>query len=398
MKKPLLIALGILLLALCGGANAVAQEWPDPQSRSARSWLSDLEDENEGVRIAAAHALWRIGPDSTVDVQALIAALEDESHSVRLYAAMALLLGNDTGGGREEAAMVLGLADMDVETVAEPALLGAKNEAATLIRAFQDEDPRVRVGALIGLRRIGAEPATTVPALIDALEDERAEVRMVAITSLNLLGPEAKDAVPALIELLTGDDPFIRMSAARTLGTIGPEAEAAIPALVAMMTYHDESINWRTDLVLHAVAADGLVGIGERAVPPLTGLLEHEDSDVRSMVAGALQAIESGTTMRDLLMETRERLYMAAMRADLRRLVNAEEAYFADSTAYTADLTKLSYFEASSGVRITISLSETAQGWRATARYDRTSIACQIFIGDATPSDMNEGEPFCEEP
>ena len=92
MKKPLLIALGIILLALCGGANAVAQEWPDPQSRSARSWLSDLEDENEGVRIAAAHALWRIGPDSTVDVQALIAALEDESHSVRLYAAMALLL------------------------------------------------------------------------------------------------------------------------------------------------------------------------------------------------------------------------------------------------------------------------------------------------------------------
>ena len=102
--------------------------------------------------------------------------------------------------------------------------------------------------------------------------------------------------------------------------------------------------------------------------------------------------------MRDFLMQGRERLYMAAMRAELRNLVTAEEVYFADSMAYTADLTRLSYFEASPRVRITISLSETAQGWRATARVDRTSIACHIFIGDATPSGMNEGEPFCEEP
>jgi len=397
VKKLLLIALGIILLALCGGANAVAQEWPDPQSRSGRSWLNDLEDENERVRIAAAHALWRIGPDSTVGVQAIINALEDESHSVRLYAAMALLRGEDIGG-QQAAAMVLGLTAMDVETVPEATLLGAKNETATLIMALQDENWRVRTGALFGLRSIGAEPATTVPALIDALEDERAEVRMVAMTFLELLGPEAKDAVPALIEVLTGDDLFIRISAARTLGTIGPEAEAAIPALVAMMTYHDESLNWRADGALHIVATQGLVGIGERAVPSLTGLLEHEDPDVRSMVASALQDIESGTTMRDFLMQGRERLYMAAMRAELRNLVTAEEVYYADSTAYTADLTRLSDFEASPTVRITISLSETAQGWRATARVDRILIACHIFIGDATPSGMNEGEPFCEEP
>ena len=120
MKKLLLKVLGVILLVLCGGANAVAQQWPDPQSRSARSWLSDLEDENEGVRIAAAHALWRIGhPDSTVDVQALIDALEDESHSVRLYAAMALIADNDTAG-QQAAVMVLGLTAMDVETAPEP--------------------------------------------------------------------------------------------------------------------------------------------------------------------------------------------------------------------------------------------------------------------------------------
>ena len=46
---------------------------------------------------------------------------------------------------------------------------------------------------------------------------------------------------------------------------------------------------------------------------------------------------------------TKEKAYIAAMKSDLRNLVTAEEAFFADSVKYTTDVTQMK-FKPSTGV------------------------------------------------
>src|SRR3989442_13355072 len=60
---------------------------------------------------------------------------------------------------------------------------------------------------------------------------------------------------------------------------------------------------------------------------------------------------------------TKEKAYLASMKSDLRNLVTAEEAYFADSVKYTSNL-GTAYATTSGVVGPTITV--TANGWTAT--------------------------------
>jgi TonB family protein len=85
-----------------------------------------------------------------------------------------------------------------------------------------------------------------------------------------------------------------------------------------------------------------------------------------------------------------------AMRHDLRSLVTAEEAYFADSVRYTKSIRALQ-FEPSSGVTVKVD-SATNDAWRGTATHrDAPGWTCGVFVG-AMPAyfrDQAEGEPVC---
>src|SRR6266571_5304722 len=66
---------------------------------------------------------------------------------------------------------------------------------------------------------------------------------------------------------------------------------------------------------------------------------------------------------------TKEKAYLASMKSDLRNLVTAEEAYFADSVKYTSNL--------------------------GTA-YATTTKSCAIYVGSTALAPANkEGEPKC---
>jgi prepilin-type N-terminal cleavage/methylation domain-containing protein len=95
---------------------------------------------------------------------------------------------------------------------------------------------------------------------------------------------------------------------------------------------------------------------------------------------------------------TKQKAYLATVKEDLRNLVTAEEAYFANATTYTATLTTTQY-QPSTGVAYTVS-SATGTGWAATATHTGlvgASIAgCHIAIGAAaTTATQNEGSPYC---
>ena len=93
---------------------------------------------------------------------------------------------------------------------------------------------------------------------------------------------------------------------------------------------------------------------------------------------------------------TKEKAYVAAMKADLRNLITAQESYNADWVSYASTPASLTY-QSSAGVTVTIG-SVTASGWNATAKHNGTAKTCGIFYGTATApvTGAIEGEPKCQ--
>src|SRR5437762_9391919 len=81
---------------------------------------------------------------------------------------------------------------------------------------------------------------------------------------------------------------------------------------------------------------------------------------------------------------TKEKAYLASMKSDLRNLVTAEEAYFADSVKYSASI-------GAGGVTFTQStgntapvINTTADGWTANITNVNTTKTCSIYIGSTS--------------
>jgi len=100
---------------------------------------------------------------------------------------------------------------------------------------------------------------------------------------------------------------------------------------------------------------------------------------------------------------TKQKAYVTSMRADLRNLVTAQEAYFADNNTYTtaATLKITNSFQTSKGNTITTQ-TVTATGWAATATNTfvgtATPSVCDVWLGGATApnsADSIEGAPAC---
>ena len=94
---------------------------------------------------------------------------------------------------------------------------------------------------------------------------------------------------------------------------------------------------------------------------------------------------------------TKEKAYIASMKSDLRNLVTAEEAYFADSIKYTTTV-------GAGGVTFNVTtgnnnpaLALTADGWTGTVSNLNTTKTCAIFIGSTPIAPASkEGEPKCQ--
>src|SRR5713226_7847407 len=90
---------------------------------------------------------------------------------------------------------------------------------------------------------------------------------------------------------------------------------------------------------------------------------------------------------------TKEKAYLASMKSDLRNLVTAEEAYFADSVKYTSNL-GTAYATTSGVVGPTITV--TADGWTGWVSHTTTTKTCSIYVGTTALAPANkEGEPKC---
>lgn len=89
-------------------------------------------------------------------------------------------------------------------------------------------------------------------------------------------------------------------------------------------------------------------------------------------------------------------IYVAAMKSDLRNLVTAEEAFFADSVKYSARIGPggVNYSVSEGNTWPTITL--TRDGWTAVIGNRNTPTRCMMFVGSTPlPPAVREGEPVC---
>jgi len=101
-----------------------------------------------------------------------------------------------------------------------------------LQQLLQSSDAEVRLGAVQGLRRHGAEAAPAVADLSRLLGDEDVRVGQAAALALGEIGPPAASAVIALTAVVSqGTNDALRRQAVAALGKIGPDAKSALPAL-----------------------------------------------------------------------------------------------------------------------------------------------------------------------
>lgn len=94
---------------------------------------------------------------------------------------------------------------------------------------------------------------------------------------------------------------------------------------------------------------------------------------------------------------TKGKANAASLRADLRNLVTAEEAYFYDNSTYTSDLTSLN-MRVTSGVTVSFGAAN-AGGWAAKVTHPLAwPIECAVFIGgvSALPPATSEGLIACK--
>jgi len=95
---------------------------------------------------------------------------------------------------------------------------------------------------------------------------------------------------------------------------------------------------------------------------------------------------------------TKSKAYITAMKSDLRNLVTAEEAYFADSSKYTQTIGNLK-FQNSTGTNVP-TIAAGAGFWTATQDHTQLpGMTCGIGINTTNPVVGNaaaEGEPACK--
>ena len=203
-----------------------------------------LRSGDERVRVAAAHALGRIGTAVVVPVAEVAAgATEPESR----LSAVAVL-----------------------RAVADEA------SVAALAVAARDSDERVRsaaVGALGGIHRPDARDA-----LVGALSDRSIDVRWQAAGALAAFGDTA---IPALVEALGGRSPEAAEAAANALLALG---SIATPSLIA-------SMGSSSSTAAREAAAHVLVRLGGEAASELAATSPSPSPDEEWRMVSVLGAI-----------------------------------------------------------------------------------------------------------
>jgi hypothetical protein len=162
----------------------------------------------------------------------------------------------------------------------------AKSSAPELLALLRDEHFMVRASAARALAEVGADRASTIPALREALRGEEF-VRLSAAVALVKLKDEPPQVLPTLIDALRSPNDLIRARASACLSRIEGDVTVAIPTLIRCLGDTDP---WVRGNAAHAL---GRMGKGAGASLPAleTAAASDSDKDVRKIAAEAVKSV-----------------------------------------------------------------------------------------------------------
>lgn len=167
---------------------AAAQQ---PSETNIAVLVQQLKDSREDVRITAANALGKLGPEAKKAVPDLLGVLNDPRETVTVAAVQALnnILPQTT---------------------------------SQLIEALKDENGQMRAFAAISLARFDQLPKAAVEPLIQALKDKDPLVRFFVAQALLRIDAEQKQRIliPVFLEALRDKDKNVSSGAARCLASV----------------------------------------------------------------------------------------------------------------------------------------------------------------------------------
>lgn len=241
-------------------ADAVGQYGALPKelaSRAAVTLARALGDTQYEVRTEALRALGRM-------LRALALSKDDLGP---LLGPLLLRVEDENVGVRRAAAVVLGR----LGAVAPSKEVVARVSVA-LLGQLSDPARDVRTQALIGLGEL--RTAAAAPAALRMLRDPTEEVRRQAVICLGQL--HYPGAVPALIEILSANADPLRGSAAAALGQIArPDSSATAEQRQAAQTAATELLKALERDEMRALARDALLDAGAAVVPAVCARLQQ---------------------------------------------------------------------------------------------------------------------------
>ncbi len=223
--------------------------------REPRLSSSYTQQGKRSLTVARLAQLLEVLPPSAVSLDVAAEALRSESFYVR-YAAAKLL--NKRGDRAARLVMQKILSEGNARSRASVAryLYGFSWFAIEPLikQALQDEDPRVREGAMYAL--CDARELNAFELMTRVLQTEVDSVREAAAWGLR----ECQDpaAIPVLEAVLLAEDPDVRVKALEVLGTNG--MTKAIPVIRRSLSDADPDVQYAATLSLLEVAGEGCLG------------------------------------------------------------------------------------------------------------------------------------------
>lgn len=261
--------------------------------------------EPAAVRVQAARALAKLGPQAHAALPELVGLLKEQDDEVRLAALEAVVaIGPEA---KDAAVLAEGLQSSNPQVVKlTTQILGrlgpaAKGALPTLLTLVKEGQPAVLLEAIRALEAIGPEAKDTIlPVLLDVMRRSDRDVALACAKTLAHMG-ENKDTMPVLTEALKQGSSEQKRTAMHILALTKVENKAAVSALVRCV--EDEG--------LRQEASDILVQLGKIAAPAVASrLTRSQDAQARAAYIDILRRIGTRQRLGPYLGEVQKALFI----------------------------------------------------------------------------------------
>jgi len=253
--------------------------------------IRSLEDSVADVRLAAAHALGRLGSAAGDSVKELTALLSDPVTGCRQAAANALGAIGPAASDATAALAQTATKDHRMVRAAACRALGAIGWSETgvlsaLAGALKDNDAAVRLQAARSLGGFGVAQPEMVSALNDALTDESADVRCRVVAALAEIPGALNESLAGVVAAVADPAAEVRREAVAALGKVKRARNIVVPALTHSLSDPDAQTRTRAAVSLSRFGQES-----RSAIPQLTRLVHDSVAEVRTAAVVALDSI-----------------------------------------------------------------------------------------------------------